>query len=143
MSIETYTNFIIRLFGVLFLLFTLMGAVGIWKRMRGKTLKYWWVIPCSILFSFSTLFSTFIASIAYNDPADPNYAKYEGWELHNFILHNMKTFLIWLLIGILLYFVFEGKATKASIKTMCATVLNFLAILLVAMIVLSLIFFLI
>lgn len=100
-------------------------------------IKYWWSIPCSILYANSALFSTFIASTAYDDPSNPNYARYEGWELQNFIIHDIKIFLIWLFLGILLYFVFEGKSAKASLKAGCEVLLISLAFFVVLMIVLS------
>jgi len=112
MSIETYTTTIIYLYIGLFLFFILIGVADIWNRIWKKTLKYWWgIIPCSIFYLISATFSTFIASIAYDDPADPNYEKYENWELHDFILHDIKTLIIWLFIGILLYLV-SGRKSK-------------------------------
>lgn len=131
MSIEAYITFIMRLYGGLFLLVILIGAVEIWNRIRKKTRKYWLgIIPYSILYLISAVFSTFIAFIAYDDPSDPNYARYEDWGLHDFILHDIKTFILWLFIGILLYLAFGSKSTKKSIKIGCAILLGFFMILL-------------
>ena len=131
MSIEAYTTFIMRLYGGLFLLAILIGAVEAWNRIRKKTRKYWLgIIPYSILYLISAVFSTFIAFIAYDDPSDPNYARYENWVLHDFILHDIKTFILWLFIGILLYLAFGSKSTKKSIKIACIILLGFFIILL-------------
>ncbi|MBD5470215.1 MAG: hypothetical protein HDR19_03640 [Lachnospiraceae bacterium] len=131
MSIEAYTTFIMRLYGGLFLLVILIGAVEAWNRIRKKTRKYWLgIIPYSILYLISAVFSTFIAFIAYDDPSDPNYARYENWGLHDFILHDIKTFILWLFIGILLYLAFGSKSTKKSIKMACIILLGFFIILL-------------
>lgn len=130
MSIETYAAAVSYFYIGLFFLSILMGAVDIWNRIRKKTLKYWWgIIPCSIFYSISAICSTAAAVIAYDDIADPNYAKYKNWGLHNFIFNDVKTFIIWLAIGILLYFVFGRKSTKKSIKTGCAELLAFILIL--------------
>ena len=130
MSIEIYATTIIYIYMALFLLFILTGVVYIWNRIRKKTFRFWWgIIPCSILYSISAMFSTFAAFIAYDDPADPNYARYKDWELHNFILHDIKTLIIWLFIGSLLYLIFGRKSTKRSIKTGCAIFLIFLIVL--------------
>lgn len=136
MSIETYTRDIIYLYIGLFLFSVFMGIVRIWKRIRKKKLKYWGgLLPCSFLYSLSTMFSTFIASIAYDDIADPNYARYMNWTLRDFILHDIKTFLLWLFIGLLLYSISEWKSMK--IKHMY--IVCFLAVLLTAVIVLFII----
>jgi len=133
MRIETYTRGILYLYSGLFLFSILMGIAEIWTRIRKKTLKYWGgLLPCSILYLIFAMFSTFIASIAYDDPADPNYTRYKNWLLHDFILHDVKTFLLWLFIGLLLYSMSEWKSMKAKhMFTIC-----FLAVLLTAVIVL-------
>lgn len=131
MSIEIYAITMICLYMGFILFFIIFGVVDIWNRIRRKTLKYWWgIIPCSILYLITAMFSTFAASIAYDDPADPNYARYAGWELHDFILHDIKTFIIWLLIGVLLYLVFEKLLVKKSIRTGCAILSGILVIML-------------
>jgi len=131
MSIEAYTTFMLRLYSVLFLLVILTGALGAWNRIRKKTLKYWWgFIPCATLYLIFAMISTFIASIAYNDPSDPNYARYENWGLHDFILHDLKTFVIWLFIGGLLYLVLGRKSTKKPIKIACTILLGLFMVLL-------------
>ena len=131
MSIEAYTTFIIRLYGGLLLLVIFLGAIETWNRIRKKTRKYWLgIIPCSILYLISAVFSTFIASIAYDDPSDPNYALYENWGLQDFIIHDIRTFIVWLFIGTLLYLVFGRKTTKKSIKIGSTILLGFLMVLL-------------
>ena len=131
MSIEAYTTFIIRLYSGLLLLAILLGAIETWNRIRKKTRKYWLgTIPCSILYLISAVFSTFIASMAYDDPSDPNYARYENWGLQDFILHDIRTFIVWLFIGILFYLVLGRKSTKKTIKIGCTLLLGFIMILL-------------
>ena len=116
MSIEIYTTVIIWLYTGLFLLSIPAGAVEIWNRIRKKTSNYWrGIIPCSILYLISALLSTFAASIAYDDPSDPNYARYENWKLHDFILHDIRTLIIWLCIGMLLYLISKRLSGKRSI----------------------------
>lgn len=111
MTIETYADTIIYIYAGLILLFILMGVVGIFNRIRRKKLRYWWgIIPYTILYLLTAMFSTFVAFIAYDDPSDFNYARYKNWELQDFILHDIKMFVIWLLAGILLYMVFGKKS---------------------------------
>ena len=126
MSIDTYTLGIAWFYIGLFLLFVLAGIVEIWHRIRKGPLKHWWgITPCGILYSLSACVSTLSAGIAYNDISDPNYGRYGGWELTDFILHDVKTLAIWLLIGLtagnivdfvctylaagMLYFPFSGR----------------------------------
>ena len=131
MSIETYTTFIIRFYSGLLLLVLLLDAVKTWNRIRKKTRKYWLgIFPCSILYLITAIFSTFIASMAYDDPSDPNYARYENWGLQDFILHDIRTLLLWLFIGILLYLILGRRTTKKSIKIGCTILLGFIMVLL-------------
>lgn len=117
MSIERYTTVIIYLYMGLFLLFLLIGVMEIWNSIRKKTSKYWrGMIPCSILYLISAILSTFAASIAYNDPADPNYTRYGGWELRDFILHDIRTLIVWLVIGMLFYLAAKRPSVKRSTK---------------------------
>lgn len=132
MSIETYTTIIISIYTGSFLLAVLIGAVTIINRIRKRSPKYWrGIIPCSILYLLSAMFSTFAASIAYDDPADPNYARYKGWEFHDFILHDIRTLIIWLFIGISFYLISkkiskeapaENPGAARSVKIGCAIV---------------------
>lgn len=127
MSIEEYLNFISGIYTCLFLLFILISVVEIWNRVWKKKSKYWGgIFPCFLFYWFSAILSTFTASMAYDDVSDPNYASYKNWELHDFILHDIKTFLIWLFIGILFYLAVGGKSTKKSIKIASTIVLSFL-----------------
>lgn len=117
MSIETYTDGIICFYIVLFLVVivaaVVMGIVEIWCKIRKKPLRYWrGIIPCFIFYLVSAVFTIFVASMAYDDIADPNYARYGNWTLHDFILHDIKTFIIWLVIGILLYLRFRRNSFK-------------------------------
>lgn len=140
MDIKSYMGNMICLYLGLLLLFVLAGIIvliwGIWK----KTIKFRWIIiPYSIVYLFFALFSTTIAGIAYDDFADPNYWRYEGWKLHDFVLNDVRKITIWLLIGALLYFVFERKETNKVIKTGGKVLLIILAILIVVMIALSIV----
>ena len=113
MSIDTYTLGIAWFYIGLFLLFVLAGIVEIWHRIRKGPLKHWWgITPCGILYSLSACVSTLSAGIAYNDISDPNYGRYGGWELTDFILHDVKTLAIWLLIGLTVYFVSKSRWRK-------------------------------
>ena len=113
MSIVTYTLGIAWFYIGLFLLFVLAGIVEIWHRIRKGPLKHWWgITPCGILYSLSACVSTLSAGIAYNDISDPNYGRYGGWELTDFILHDVKTLAIWLLIGLTVYFVSKSRWRK-------------------------------
>ena len=137
MSIEMYATSVNYLYVGLFMLAAVMGIVAIWRRIRKKTLKGWWLIPCSMIYLIIATFSTFTAYIAYDDPADPNYSIYKDWGLHNFILNDIKMLAVWVVIAALLYFVFESKKCNKSIKVGCSAVLIFLAVLLVLVIMLS------
>lgn len=91
MSIETYTtNMVFFYLGLLFL-FILAGIIVLIRsEIRKKTLKCWWIIPYSILYLVYALFSASTAGIAYDDFADPNYWRYEGWRLHDFVLNDVS-----------------------------------------------------
>ena len=43
------------------------------------------------------------------DISDPNYVRYAGWELPNFIFHDIRMPVIWLLIGLAVYFTSKSK----------------------------------
>lgn len=131
MSIEAYADTMIYFHMGLFLLLIIIGLVAIWNRIRKKTLKHWWIIPYAVCYSISAAFGTFTAFIAYDDPADPNYGTYAGWKLCDFISNDIKRFIIWFVIGVLLYFIFERKERKKLIKTRRAMALMFVTILLV------------
>ena len=113
MSIETYVANILRLYMELFLACILISIVEVWNRIRKKPLKYWWgIIPCSMLYLFSAAISTFVAYVAYDDPSHPQYDKFKNWGLNDFILHDIKTLIIWLLIGLTLYFASKSDVIK-------------------------------
>lgn len=110
MSIDTYTRTVVWFYIGVLLLFVLAGVVEIWNKIRKKPLRYWWgITPCAIFYSLSALVSTSVASIAYDDISDPNYMRYAGWELSDFILHDVKTLIIWLLISLTAYFVSKSR----------------------------------
>ena len=130
MSIETYADIMMKFYIGLFLLSVFAGVIAIWSKIRKKTLKYWWLIPCTIIYSIVAVFNIFIACIAYDDPADPNYRIYKNWELKDFILNDIKVLIIWLFIVVLLYLVLRRKEYKTSAKTGRKKVLIFFAVLL-------------
>lgn len=110
MSIDTYTRTAVWFYIGVFLLFALAGVVEIRNKIRKKQSRYWWgIAPCAILYSLSAFVSTSVASIAYDDISDPNYMRYAGWELSDFILHDVKTLIIWLLVGLTVYFVSKSR----------------------------------
>lgn len=135
MSIETYTTIITRFYIGLFLLLVFAGIAALCKKIRKKPLKCWWLIPYSMIYSIFALCNTFIAFIAYDDPADPNYRRYQNWELHDFVFNDMKTLMVWLLIGGSLYFLFERKHLKIK-RNVLYSALAFLAVLFIIMIIL-------
>ncbi len=135
MSIETYTAIVIRFYIGLFLFLVFAGIAALYKKIRKKPVRCWWLIPYSMIYSIFALFSTFIAAIAYDDPADPNYRRYQNWELHDFIFNDMKMLMIWLLIGESLYFLFERKHLKIK-KNVMYSAIAFLAVLFIIMIIL-------
>ncbi len=121
----------------LFFLSVFSGIVLTWDRIRKNTLRYWWIFPCSIFYVVSALLSTFTAYIAHDDPADPNFRRYENWGLKDFVLNDIKTLIIWLLIGAALHFVFDRRECKKVIKVGCIALLAFLAVLSAVVILLS------
>ena len=89
-------------------------------RKGKKPFRYWrGIIPCAALYSISALFSTSVAYIAYDDIADPNYERYAGWTLREFVLHDIKTFMIWLFIGVLFYLAWKRKWTEKLVTAGC------------------------
>ena len=121
----------------LFFLSVLAGFVMIWRKIRKKDIKLGWIVPYTIFYSVFSLFAVFAASIAYDDPADPNYARYQGWTLRDFVFRDLRALLIWLLIGALLYLIFERGLGGQPVKKGAAIVLGILAALLAAIAVLS------
>ena len=137
MSIEMYAEIIIRVYAGLFLLSVLAAAVGIWKRIRKKTFKFWWTIPCSMLYSIFAAVSTSTAYIAYDDIADPNYPKFKDWKLLDFVLNDIKMLALWLFIGVVLCLIFARKECRKSIKIGCAVLLIISAVVFLAIMALS------
>lgn len=145
MSIETYTDGIMFLHLGLFICLVIAGIAVIWRKICGKKTKCWWLIPCAMYYSVFVVIGTFMASMAYDDPADPNFARYGNWELRNFILNDMGRLIVWLCIGLLFYLAFERKDGKKAVRiigTQVMVVLTALFIMLMGMIVWSFIAFL-
>lgn len=110
MSIDTYTRAICLFYLGLFLCFVVAGGLEILRIIRKGSPRYWWgIMPCGILYSFTAFVSTSSAAMAYNDISDPNYVRYAGWELPNFIFHDIRMPVIWLLIGLAVYFTSKSK----------------------------------
>lgn len=130
MNIETYADIMMKFYMGLFLFSVFAGAAAIWSKIRKKTFKYWRLIPCTILYSIVAVFNIFIAFIAYDDPADPNYRIYQNWKLPDFILNDIKVLIIWLFIVVLLYLVLRRKEYKTSAKASRKKALIFFAVLL-------------
>lgn len=136
MSVETYTTMITRLYMGLFFVSVLMSIVGIWHRIRKKTLKHWWMIPYSIIYPIFAVCSTITAYIAYDDPSDPNFRTYKNWELRDFAFNDLKMLVIWLAVGVLLYLIFRKRN---PVKKRWAVSFVLFMILLAVMIALSII----
>lgn len=137
MNIESYTTFTMYFYAGLFLLFTFIGIVWIIVGIRKKTFRYWWIVPCSMFYAVFALFSTCIAYMAYDDPSDPNYRIYEGWNLQNFIFNDIKMFVIWLLAIGLLFLFYKKKSQQKSVKTKSIAFFIFLMILIIVIILLT------
>lgn len=140
MSIETYTTAVFRLELFAFLLLIPVGLWMLWKKLQKKPVRYWWAIPYSMIFLIFSIFSTAVAAIAYDDPADPNYRIYEGWELKDFILQDIKTLAVWALLGAVLCFMF-GRKGSGPIKRFCGALLIALAVVVVLLVLLSFVSF--
>ncbi len=140
MSIETYTTAVFRLDLFLFLLLIPVGIWMLWRKLQKKPVRYWWAVPYCMVCVIFAIFSTAIAAIAYDDPADPNYRIYEEWELKDFVLQDIKTLAIWALLGALLCFVF-GRKGNGPVKRICGTLLICLAVAVVLLVLLSFVSF--
>lgn len=140
MSIEAYTTIVLRLYLFLFLLLILVGIGMLWRRLQKKPVRYWWAVPYSMVSLIFAVFSTAVAAIAYDDPADPNYRIYALWELRDFVLQDIKTLAIWVLLGVLLCFVF-GRKGNGPVKRICGTLLVSLAVVVVLLVLLSFVSF--
>lgn len=112
MTIETYTAKIAGFYMLLFLFTSLLGIVEICNRIRKNKVIWAGFFPCSFLYSIFGFFSILTAYMAYDDVADPNYWRYQDWTLQDFILQGIRTFLIWLSIGISLYLLSEWNTLK-------------------------------
>lgn len=112
MSIEAYADIMIRFYVALFLFSVFAGVVAIWNKIRKRTLKYWWIIPCTTIYAIIAAFHVFVPYIAYDDPADPNYRIYEKWELQDFILNDLKLLIIGLFVVALFYLVLRRREHK-------------------------------
>ncbi|MCI9463704.1 MAG: hypothetical protein HFI48_07445 [Lachnospiraceae bacterium] len=117
MSIETYANTMIYFFLALFLLSVLADVIVILSIIRKKPLKYWRIMVWSTLYALFAMFNTSIAYIAYDDPSDPNFWRYENWNLHDFVVSDIKMLIFWLFLGALIYLISEkanGKKTETE-----------------------------
>ncbi len=140
MRIETYTTAVFRFDLFLFLLLIFVGIWMLWRRLQKKPVRYWWAVPYSMVCLIFAIFSTAIAAIAYDDPSDPNYRIYAGWELWDFVLQDIKTLAVWALLGALLCFVF-GRRGSGPVKRICGTLLICLAAAVVLLVLLSFVSF--
>lgn len=71
-----------------------------------RTVKYAWLFGCIAGFCFFTVFAHIIFSIAYEDPASPNYEGYKDWDICRLILSDVNRLIIWFGIGVLNYLAF-------------------------------------
>lgn len=140
MSIDSYASFMLDyFFKGLFLLSVLAGMVAIVMKVRKKTVKCWWLIPCISVYSIVAAYNLFFPYIAYDDVADPNYWKFNNWGLRDFILNDCKMLLLFLVVMLLLYFV--GKRKGYLPKAIGWAALGVLAVLSVVVIVFFLVRF--
>lgn len=140
MSIETYTDSIMFLHIGIFICLVFTGIVMAWRKLCGREVKQWWIIPCIMYYCTCAVFGTLMAFMAYDDPADPNFSRYGNWKLHNFILNDLARLIIWSAIGLLFYLAFERKDCKRAVKiigTQVMVVLTALFIMLMVMIIWS------
>lgn len=137
MSIEVYTTIINYCYIGLLLFLMLTGVVELWKKIRKKPSKYRLLIPYSIIYLFIAMVSSFAASIAYDDPADPNYWRYQNWDLCDFILHDIKMLIIWLLIGILFYRLKQKNICKKTHENILYGIMISFIVVLAAIMILS------
>ncbi len=117
MSIETYANTMIYFFLALFLLSVLADVIVILSIIRKRPLKYWRIMVWSTLYALFAMYNTSIACIAYDDPSDPNFWRYENWNLHDFVVSDIKMLIFWLFLGALIYLISEkanGKKTETE-----------------------------
>ena len=71
-----------------------------------KTRKYAGIFVCIAGFCFFTALRHLIILLGYDDITDPNYEAYKDWNVHRFILSDVKRLIFWLAIGVLGYFAF-------------------------------------
>ena len=122
MSIDFYCIGIIYFYNGLRVLLLCIGAVGLWYKIRKRPFKFDWLmpyIPYSILYLISSPIFTFTAYMAYDDMADPNYHIYKDWGLADFILSDIKRFIIWLCIGAVLFFIMKKGPRDLKIAIHC------------------------
>ncbi len=105
----------------------LAGGIAVVRRIRKRTVKYWWLIPCVMVYSIAAVCNTFIAGIAYDDPADPNYGIYKGWALRDFILNDLKVLVIGLFLAALLCLVLRRKKAETTSRRAVRIVLAVLS----------------
>lgn len=123
MSIERYTLFMACFHGGLFFFLIVVGVVEFFIRIRKRILKFWWVTPCAISYSQWTTMLTLKVYMVHDDVSHPDYWKYMDWRLRDFVFLNIKILIIWLLIGALLYFLFEKSHINDMIKVVCASLM--------------------
>lgn len=123
MSIELYCMGTLYLCMGLAVFLLCFGAVGLWFKIRKKPFKFQWLIPYipySLLYLVLSPCFTFTAFIAYDDLADPNYYHYKDWELVDFILYDIKRFIIWLCIGAVLFLLIKKGPGTLKLVIHCA-----------------------
>lgn len=118
---ETYDN-VVTLLSIAG--FFLAPAAGIIYLIKKKTARHLWIVGCIMLFFLFTAVRHLVFSIAYDDPADPNYAAYKDWTLGRLIFSDFYWLVIWAGIGIMNYLVFVKKNKLARwILIFCAAML--------------------
>ena len=73
----------------------------------------------------------------YDDPTEPGYTTFKNWRLYDFILNDIRMLIIWLFIGALLYIVVKRIESRRPIKKGFVILLAVLAVLFVAVMILS------
>lgn len=134
MNIDTYGSMMSWLYlGLMSLALLAVILVTVLRVLR-RPLRHDWLAPYTVLYSVCACMGMITALLAYDDVASPNYHMYKDWQLHHFVLNDIRMLVVWAALGVVLGALFRSgrcMVLKAVIWTLPAAVAGVLTWLLV------------
>lgn len=134
MNIDTYERIMGWFYLGLMLLALLAVLVVIVLRILRRPFRYDWLAPYVVLYSTCAGMGMLSALLAYDDVASPNYHMYKDWQMHHFVLNDIRMLMVWAAVGVVLDSLFRRRRCtmlKAVIWALLAVMAGVLAWLLI------------